>query len=276
MVASGELQAAEGSKKVSGKKKLQDDKASEGTVKLVKTTGKRKRWEDDATANASGDEYIPVGAISRPASVPSADTAAQPHHLDTNLSSTRPTTTPLLVTSLAPTTSASGAVSSTKIGRTPTLGGLQRELNDLRSLMTTVLSNQEQMSNDLTMVRGWCEVLIMLKDQMIVSVPALQAEMTGLRNGMELERMKSHIATLDANLSATKTRLAQFEDETTDDDEDTHQLPQDDPPLHISLPKSSMYVPPNVMRQSIRQSSPMPGVFHHEIGRASCRERVSG
>ena len=192
-----------------------------------------------------------MGRISRPASVPSADTVAQPHHLNTDLSSTGPTTTPSLVTSLAPTTSASAAVLLTKIGHTPTLSGLQQELNDLRSSMMMVLSNQEQMSNNLAMVRGWCEVLVTLKDQMIISIPALQAKMTGLRNGMELEQMKSHIATLDANLSATKTCLAQFEDETTDNNEDTYQLPQDDPPLHISLLKSSMYICPTKCHASV-------------------------
>jgi RNA polymerase-interacting CarD/CdnL/TRCF family regulator len=37
------------------------------------------------------------------------------------------------------------------------------------------------------------EVLQMLKEKMVVSVPVLEAEMRGLRNGMELEKTKEEV-----------------------------------------------------------------------------------
>ena len=103
-----------------------------------------------------------------------------------------------------------------------------------------------------------------LKDDMAITVPALNAEMTGLRNGMELERMRAQISVLASELAATKSQLAEFEDESGGEDEH-HQNPlQDAPPqgalpLHLSMPMSSMYVPPDRMRLSICQSSPNSG-----------------
>ena len=53
-----------------------------------------------------------------------------------------------------------------------------------------------------------------LKDNMAITVPALKADMTGLRNGMELERMRAQISVLASELAATKSQLAEFEDES--------------------------------------------------------------
>jgi len=263
MVASGELQAAKGSKKASGKKG-QDGEVNDGKPKDAKATGKRKRQEQDASPDSSGSEFVAVGGIAPPATSAPSNPVAPPHRLDTDQVSTGPAATPSPATSLAPTASGSVEKSSTKMLRTPTLGGLQRELNDLRSQMKTVLSNQDEIMRDLVLVRGWFEVLTALKDDMAITVPALKAEMTGLRNGMELERMKAQIAVLASELAATKSQLAEFEDESGDEDEHHHNPlqdapPQGAPPSHLGMPTSSMYVPPDRMRLSIRQSSPNSG-----------------
>ena len=81
---------------------------------------------------------------------------------------------------------------------------------------------------------------------------------------MELERMKAQIAVLASELAATKSQLAEFEDESGSEDEHHHNLlqdapPQDAPPLHLSMPTSLMYVLLDCMRLSICQSSPNSG-----------------
>ena len=69
---------------------------------------------------------------------------------------------------------------------------------------------------------------------------------------------------LASELAATISQLAEFKDESGGEDEH-HQNPLQDappqgaPPLHLSMPTSSMYVPPDRMHLSIRQSSPNSG-----------------
>ena len=100
-----------------------------------------------------------------------------------------------------------------------------------------------------------------LKDNMAITIPALPAEMTGIRNGMELERMRAQITVLATELGATKSQLAGFEDKSGSEDEHHHNLlqdapPQDAPPLHLSMPTLSMYVLLDHVHLSICQSSP--------------------
>jgi len=61
----------------------------------------------------------------------------------------------------------------------------------------------------------------------MVAVPALEAEMRGLRDGMELEKMKSDVNRLWVKLGQADVQLAQLEistsseeEEEEDDDED--------------------------------------------------------
>jgi RNA polymerase-interacting CarD/CdnL/TRCF family regulator len=115
----------------------------------------------------------------------------------------------------------------------PTVTGLQRELQDLRVIISHLAENQEQLRQENITLRGSLEVLQALKEKMLVSVPALEAEMRGLRNGMELEKTKEEVEILHAQLEATNRRLAQFEDEESsgeeseevEDSETNHQAP---------------------------------------------------
>jgi len=87
----------------------------------------------------------------------------------------------------------------------------------------------------------------------MVAVLALEAEMRGLRDGMELEKMKSDVNRLRVELGQADIRLAQLEistsskeEEEEDDDEDEASDHQQDvhKQLNIHLPNSSMFVHP--------------------------------
>jgi hypothetical protein len=49
--------------------------------------------------------------------------------------------------------------------RVPTLGGLQRELHDLKNIVVKLSQNQEQLFDENMMLRGSFEVLLSLKDK---------------------------------------------------------------------------------------------------------------
>ena len=59
-----------------------------------------------------------------------------------------------------------------------------------------------------------------LKDKMLVSIPELQAEMRGLRTGMELEKMKGEMTSLKMQLATANTRPVQFEQVSSSGDEE--------------------------------------------------------
>ena len=98
----------------------------------------------------------------------------------------------------------------------------------------------------------------------MVDVPVLQAEMRGLTDAMELEKLKSEIKMLRPQLRQANARLSQLEVETTseedeEDDKDVDHQPQDQrTTLKIQLPKSSMFVNPAQSRHSIRRSLSPP------------------
>ena len=87
--------------------------------------------------------------------------------------------------------------------------------------------NQETLFNENAALRGWVEVLMTLKDKMLVSIPELQAEMRGLRTGMELEKMKCEMTSLKTQLATANTRLAQFEQVSSSGDEEDRDHPGD-------------------------------------------------
>jgi hypothetical protein len=166
------------------------------------------------------------------------------------------------------------------MGCTPTVGGLQRELTDLRTLVVAISATQDNLLRDVTMLRGWMEVLMILKDDMLVKVPELQAEMRGLRNGMELERMKGEVAALQRELAATKAHLVKAPhpvpadssssdgdsaDESSGDEDEA--VVVDAVATPINLPMSSMFVHPNQLLDS-RMSTPaaVPQALGTDVG----------
>jgi hypothetical protein len=85
----------------------------------------------------------------------------------------------------------------------PTVTALQWELQDLHLVVSNLAESQEKLQQENVMLRGWIEVMQSLKEKMAVSVPALEAEMRGMRNGMELEKTKQEVTTLCAQLEET-------------------------------------------------------------------------
>lgn len=278
MVSAGELPG----KKGSGRKKVQVDEGSEVKQKGGKAAAKRKRQSETADEE-SGIDNTGLGS------------ATQPYVLDIDAA---PTPGP---SSLPATGSTDTRVApAPRVGRAPTLGGLQRELTDVRTLVAALTENlaamtetQNSLMSEVTMLRGWVEVLMTLKEDMLVKVPELTAELRGLRNGMDLERVKAVIATLQTEVETTKAQLAQAPrqlveapravpadssssddnssgdssdgDSSSDEEEAPEaEAPEDDPAAtSINLPMSSMFVHPSQLRDSRRR---VTAAVHRALG----------
>jgi hypothetical protein len=91
-----------------------------------------------------------------------------------------------------------------------------------------------------------------LKDKMGVSVPELQAEMKGLWDGMELEKMKRDMPSLREQMAKTSGHMAQFEDSSSSDDSDEGDKKEADTVVNLvgTLLTSSMFVHPSLLGQS--------------------------
>jgi hypothetical protein len=240
MIAAGELPG----KKGPGKKKVQDGESEK--AKGRKVVGKRKRQGDDADQTSAAETMlVGPGAAGHPC-------------LDTQAPSPPATTAGVPV----PTTTA--AASTIAVGRIPTVAGLQREVHDLRALMVTLMANQEKLMNENVMMRGWVEVLMELKETMLVSVPELQAELRGLRTAMELERMKAEVAALKKQLANTNVRPARVPRSGPSDDgsssgtstsSEDETAAEEPAPLSLDVPTSSMFVHPSQLRESRRATA---------------------
>ena len=133
--------------------------------------------------------------------------------------------------------------------------------------MATLMRNQDKLENENVLMHGLLEGLMALKDKMLVSVPVLQAELRGLRNGMELERMKAEVAVLQANIANTHACLSQVQlcgsssssssDINSSDSSSSAEATEEDAaPLMFNLPRSSMFVHPSQLRES-RRATPL-------------------
>jgi hypothetical protein len=149
-------------------------------------------------------------------------------------------------------------------------------LTDLQRVVAAMSESQDNLLSEVTMLRGWMEVLMTLKDDMLVKVPELQAEMRGLRNGMDLERMKGDIAALRREVTAREPHLAKApgpvptdgsssdtdsSDESSADEDGAPAVDAVVPP--INLPMSSMFVHPNQLRASRTRT---PAAVHRALG----------
>jgi hypothetical protein len=149
-------------------------------------------------------------------------------------------------------------------------------LSDLRTLVVAMSATQDTLLSEVTMLRGWMEVMMTLKDDMLVKLPELQAEMRGLRNGMELERMKGEVAALQRELAATKAHLAKAPrpvpaDSSSSDGDSANESSGDEDEsaavdavaTPIDVPMSSMFVHPHQLQDSRRNT---PVVVHWALG----------
>jgi len=75
----------------------------------------------------------------------------------------------------------------------PTISGLQREVEDMKRMVKNITNSNQAHQEENALLHGWFKVLLPLKEKMMVTVPALEAEMRGLWDGMELEKMKSDV-----------------------------------------------------------------------------------
>jgi hypothetical protein len=125
--------------------------------------------------------------------------------------------------------------------------------------MATLKENQEQLQSENVMLHGWFEVLLALKDQMLVTVPALQVEIRGLSNGMALEKMRQEVSTLQSQLLTTNSHLSQVKEDSSssEDENDKESASAAHVPLFINMLKSSMFVHPSQLWQSIQTTSPV-------------------
>ena len=62
------------------------------------------------------------------------------------------------------------------------------------------------------MLWGWFEVLLALKNKMMVTMLVLEAEMRGLQNGMDLEKMKAKVEMLRKQLAQANGCLGCLEE----------------------------------------------------------------
>lgn len=200
--------------------------------------GKKKRQGEETTVEDSAAEYVPPGTIDGPSINPTI-----PVPLADAVQASSP--------ACPPTSTSHVAAEPPQNMRVPTIAGLQREVGDLKHIVNQMSGNHESLYQDNVKLRESVDALLGWKEKIMVSVPALEAEMRGLRNGMEWEKIRQEMASLRSELANTKERLATYEGDTTTEDEDNDDLP----PLEINVPKSSMYVDPRQMRVSIRSNS---------------------
>lgn len=165
--------------------------------------------------------------------------------------------------------------------RTITLGGVQQGLSDLRMTVAELSSAFTIVSTENVMLRGWVETLMVLKEQMTVTVPALQAELQGLREGMELEKMRSQVTRLQEELASATVRIAKLEMErnSDEDDEDEDEDPIPAAPhrapaerhagITVQGPRSSMYVSPADFRMRTQKASVMLAAEYQEASSPS-------
>jgi len=89
----------------------------------------------------------------------------------------------------------------------PTIASLQSELADLKRIVNNLVNSKQELWQENIMLRGWFEVLLALKNKMMVTVPVLEAEMRGLHNGMDLEKTKAEVEMLRKQLAQADGHL---------------------------------------------------------------------
>jgi hypothetical protein len=248
---SGEIESPKASKRALAKKKQDDEE------KVVKPRVKRKRQAEEMVVEDAAAEFVPPAAVAGPSNRPIIPTPSA-GVVKVASAAPRPPPSTSIDTSTAPIDATPiVAAEAPPVLQMQALGALQQEVTDLRQLVAKMNDNNERLYQDNLKLRESVGVLLGWKEEMIARVPALEAEMRGLRNGMEWEKMRQDMASLRSELATTKHRLAEFEADTSEDDEDEGEkrVEEEAAPLEINLPRSSMFVHPSEMRVSIRATS---------------------
>jgi hypothetical protein len=150
----------------------------------------------------------------------------------------------------------------------PTLSGLQQEVNGLQVLVQNLVDGQQELRQESLLIQGWFDVLRPLKEQMMVEILAFQAQMQGLRDAMELDKMKSEMKRLRKELGQASIRIAQLEEVDTSEEgeveegeenkQDERCQPKTGNGLKFNLPNSSMFVHPAQLQDKTPPSPPLP------------------
>jgi len=135
----------------------------------------------------------------------------------------------------------------------------------MKCVVKNITDSNQAHREENALLCEWFEVLLPLKEKMMVAVPALEAEMRGLQDGMELEKMKGDVNRLWVELGQADVRLAQLEistsseeEEEEDDDEDEVSDHRQDvhKQLNIHLLNSSVFIHLAQLRGHIWPLSP--------------------
>jgi len=99
-----------------------------------------------------------------------------------------------------------------RIANVPTIASLQSELADLKRMVNNLVDSKQELWQENIMLWGWFKVLLALKDKMMVTMPALEAKMRGLQNGMDLEKTKAKVEMLGKQLAQADSCLGCLEE----------------------------------------------------------------
>jgi hypothetical protein len=198
--------------------------------------------EDAAT------EFVPPTTIAGPSNHPTIPT---PSTGVVEVASTAPSPPPS--TSIITSTTPIVATEALPVLQMQGLGTLQQEVTDLQQLVAKMNNNNERLYQDNLKLCKSVGMLLGWKEQMIARVPVLEAEMRGLRNGMEWEKMRPDMASLHSELATTKHCLAEFEVDTSEDDKNEGEahVEVEVAPLEINIPTLLMFVHPSEMHVPI-------------------------
>jgi hypothetical protein len=244
----GELPTTKAVRRAQRKQK-QDEVLGEGS-----RVGKRKRGGDNTAAKTTGDERTIAGAVAGPSTSSTAPGTSHRHEYEegegsTNVSPATPIAASAALDTVQPPT-------TMPVIRVPTVGGLQRSLHDLQNLVAKLSQNQEILLNENVALQESVQGLLGLKEK----IRTLEAEMRGLRSGMEWEKMKQEMAALRSELAETKDRLAEFEGSSCGEEEDGDENLVVKPAAAAkNMPRSTMYVTPDELRRSHWSLSPVVG-----------------
>jgi hypothetical protein len=180
---------------------------------------KRKRSVKDCSDDNSDGEETSGGPILGPSnshsmvvSARTASAASGSSHRPAVAPSTNHTPLPQPVLAVSNPSPSHDVVTPTRLHK---ITGLQHQENDLKTLVRHLVDGQEELCQDNLMLRGWFEVLRASGEKMMVDILVLEAEMSGIKFVMDLQKMHHERTRLELQLGQANARLAQLELESS-------------------------------------------------------------
>ena len=177
----------------------------------AKAAGKRKRREEDEDewtgVKEVIKEHLPTPGSSMAKSNPPGSNVLPPL---TTCAVPVPTLPAIPATS-QDTPAPGETVTATNDSDLSTLSSLQRELGDSKRAAQGAMETTEKLAKENVVLWGHIRTLLAFMNQMTVRLPVLEAELRGLRNGMEVGKLKNEIRRL-------KDRVAELEEEESEEE----------------------------------------------------------